>query len=70
VPLRTWKAGDHEVVETVLRERHEPREELTLGEPTGGNSVWIVLSVEKDPHGWRTTATRCLPGCRDHPSRR
>jgi hypothetical protein len=57
-------------VETVLRRRHEPREELILEEPGGGTSAWIVLSVEKDPHGWRTTAARCLPECRDHGSLR
>lgn len=66
--LRIWKAGHHEIVETVLRTRHEPRAELTLEEPAGGTSRWIVLSVEKAPHGWRTTATRCLPGCPDHPA--
>jgi hypothetical protein len=65
--VRIWKAGHHEVVETVLRRRYEPRDELALEEPAGGTSRWRVLSVVRDPHGWRTTAMRCLPGCRDHP---
>jgi hypothetical protein len=64
--LRIWKVGHHEIVEAVLRTRHERHEELTLEEPAGGSSGWTVLSVERDPHGWRTTATRRLPGCREH----
>lgn len=67
--LRIWQAGPHELVQTVLRTRHEPREKLTLEEPGGGMSGWTVISVEKDPHGWRITATRCLPGCLEHPGR-
>jgi hypothetical protein len=65
--LRIWRAGQHEVAEAILRNRCEPRDEVTLETPTGA-SRWTVLSVEKHPHGWRTTATRCLPGCLDHPS--
>jgi hypothetical protein len=66
VSLRIWKAGDHEVVETVLRKCYEPQDALTLEEPTGGSSRWTVISVERDPHGWRTIAKRCLPGCLEH----
>lgn len=65
--LRAWTVGDHELAETVLRKRFEPQAEITLEEPTGGTSRWTVVSVEKHPHGWRTIATRCLPGCRVHP---
>jgi hypothetical protein len=43
--LRIWKVGHHEIVETVLRTRHERHEELTLEEPAGGSSGWTVLSV-------------------------
>jgi hypothetical protein len=66
VSFRIWKVGHHELVVTVLRERHEPRDAVTLEEPTGGTTRWTVVSVERDPHGWRTTATRCLPGCHEH----
>jgi hypothetical protein len=66
VSLRIWKVGHHELVETVLRKRYEPRDAFTLEEPTGGSFRWTVISVGTDPHGWRTIATRCLPGCRDH----
>ncbi|HSP94485.1 MAG TPA: hypothetical protein VLU06_08030 [Thermoanaerobaculia bacterium] len=70
MPFRIWKAGHHEVMETVLRRRYEPQDEMTLEEAAGGSFRWRVLSVEKHPHGWRTTATRCLPGCREHPPSR
>ena len=63
--LRIWRAGQHEIAETILRNRCEPREEVTLDTPAGP-SRWTVMSVEKHPHGWRMTATRCLPGCTDH----
>jgi hypothetical protein len=67
VAIRVWRAGDHEIAETVLRVEHEPGERLILEAPAGKPVCWRVLSVQKDPHGWRTTATRCLPGCREHP---
>ena len=63
---RVWTAGPHELVETVLRERREPGDDLTLKEPVGSPSRWTVIAVTPDPHGWRTRATRCLPGCTDH----
>ena len=68
--FRVWKAGLHELVETVLRERRNPQESVILEEPGRGTSLWTVVSVERDPHGWRTTATRCLPGCTEHPGTR
>ena len=68
--FRIWKAGLHELVETVLRERREPQERVTLEEPGRAPSLWTIVSVERDPHGWRTTATRCLPGCAEHGSTR
>jgi hypothetical protein len=66
VSFRVWRAGEHELVETVLRERRKPQDALTLEEPGGGSRRWTVVRVEKDPHGWRTTAARCLPGCTEH----
>jgi hypothetical protein len=66
VAFRVWKAGLHELVETVLRERREPQEQVTLEEPGRAPSLWTIVSVERDPHGWRTKATRCLPGCSEH----
>jgi len=66
--MRVWRAGGHEIAEAVLRTRPEPGERLVLEEPAGGSSTWRVLSVEKHPHGWKTTATRCLPDCREHRS--
>jgi len=66
VAFRVWRAGLHELVETVLRERREPQEQVTLEEPGRAASLWTIVSVERDPHGWRTTATRCLPGCTEH----
>ena len=65
--IRVWKAGDHEIAETILRTLSEPGDELTLEDTAGGSLRWRVLSVEKDPHGWKTTVTRCLPACREHP---
>ncbi len=64
--VRIWKAGNHELAQTVVRSHHEPREEVVLEMPAGGSARWRVLSVEKDPHGWKITATRCLSGCREH----
>ncbi|HKF42032.1 MAG TPA: hypothetical protein VKG01_02930 [Thermoanaerobaculia bacterium] len=66
MPIRVWSAGEHEVAETVLRYEHRPGDIVTLEDPPVGSSRWRVLSARKDPHGWRTTATRCLPGCREH----
>ena len=70
VGLKTWKAGDHEVVEVVVPRKYEPYDKLALREPTGGTSRWTVLSAEKNPHGWRVTAMRCLERCREHHRRR
>ena len=64
--MRVWKSGDHEVAETVLRTRHEPREQVSLEGSPEGESKWRVLTVERDPHGWRTIAARCLPECPGH----
>ena len=66
VPIRIWRSGEHEVAETVLRSEHQPGERVILEEPAGEPASWRVVSVRKDPHGWRTTAARCLPGCLEH----
>jgi hypothetical protein len=58
--LKVWPAANHEVVEVVVRRQYEPYDKMLLRERTGRTSRWAVLSAEKDPHGWRVTAMRCL----------
>ena len=68
--LKTWKAGDHEVIEVVVRGEHQPYDRLTLREPTGSTSRSTVLMADQDPHGWRATAMRCLARCQEHHTKR
>jgi len=70
VALKTWTVGDHEVVEVVVRREYEPYDKMLLRDPTGRTSRWTVLSAEKDPHGWRVTAMRCLQGSQEHHRKR
>lgn len=64
--LKTWKLGDHEVIEVVVRRKYAPYDKMAFREPTGETSRWTVLASEQDPHGWRVTAMRCLRGCQEH----
>jgi hypothetical protein len=70
VSLKTWKAGDHEVVEVVVRRRYEPYDKLSMREPTDRISRWTVLTFDQDPHGWKVTTMRCLQGCQGHQRKR
>lgn len=70
VALKTWTAGNHEVVEVVVRRQYKPYDKMLLREPTGRMSQWTVLRNDWDPHGWRVTAMRCLQGCREHHRKR
>ncbi|MGE5278860.1 MAG: hypothetical protein ACM3SU_17855 [Acidobacteriota bacterium] len=62
--MKVHKTADHEVLSLVVHEKYEPSDRLVLPEPTGGRSVWTVLASERDPHGWKVTAVRCLDSCR------
>ncbi len=67
---KTWRAGDHEVIEVIVRQQYEPYDRIPLRQEGGGVIRWTVLWAEQDPHGWRLTAMRCLDGCREHPRKR
>jgi hypothetical protein len=70
VALKTWQAGDHEVIEVVVRRYYVPYDKMLLSGPTGRTSRWTVISAEQGPHGWLVTAMRCLPGCTEHHRKR
>ena len=70
VALKSWKSGEHEVVEVVVRRQYEPYDKLPLREPSGRTLRWTVLTCDQDPHGWRLTAIRCLPGCQEYHRKR
>ena len=68
--MKIRKTPDHEVIEVTVRRDYEPYDRLVRRERGGGRSIWTVLFCEKDPHGWKVTAMRCLASCRVHHRKR
>jgi hypothetical protein len=61
------KTADHEVTEIVLRQESAPGSRIAVRDALGEEGHWTVIDCRPDPHGWKVTAVRCLPACREHP---
>jgi hypothetical protein len=64
--MKISRTVDHEVLEVVLRQEPPPGGRIALRDPVGEEGDWIVIDCRPDPHGWKVTAVRCLPGCGKH----
>jgi hypothetical protein len=47
MPLKIQRIADHEVIEVLMPQPHQPYDHVTIRDPTTGRMTWTVLDCEQ-----------------------